>query len=586
MGALAVVGLWLQTCLTQHVKCNQYQEAFQRLPPRVIDVGPPDGSREPFLYSPKEQRGLYLTLSHRWGDYSAIKTRLDNLSERSSCIPLHILPGVFRDAVHITRKLGVRFLWIDTLCIVQDDPSDWEFQASKMADIFRNSLMTIAAAADDCEKHGIFRRRTSQRNRPCAIDFRLSHRQRALFQRPGQLFAFADRHEMVMAECPLGVLDTRAWILQEQALSPRMLYFTQTELFWHCSSINASESYPTGIPDLVYEHQGHSPAHGRTYTSFKRAVTSEKMRKGSVSRAEKYKISRQIINSYSKRAISIETDRIIAMAGIVNLMEKMLNDKCIFGLWENHLKSEEMWQELLWTVDIYYHHLPRTRGEDHIVLTRRRQKDPAVQVDLPYVDETAQMNGYLSQTQGPDPQEKTPLHLRRLQKLRAPTWSWFSVMAPVTFKEVDSHDPNSVTSEAQIHTVEEIRGFTALLLSGRMTRMYPHSGDKISPIPYSELPRPSPFPNLVPTALQSPVDRSAGWQPDTLDFHAWTERLYCFEIARENANQLCLCLFPLEDSKRPKDLTQLPLFERVGICIWNMEINGELPSKPVNLYVV
>ncbi|PMD60762.1 HET-domain-containing protein, partial [Hyaloscypha bicolor E] len=274
------------------------------LPSRVIDVGPPDGSQEPFLYSSKEHSDYYLTLSHRWGDYDTVKTRLENLSDRSISMPIRTLPKSFRDAVVITRKLGLRYLWIDTLCIVQDDPSDWESQASNMANIFRNSLMTIAAAVDNCYENGHYSKNLGS--------FSLS--QIVMNQALGR---------------PSGVLDAGAWILQEQLLSPRVLYFTADELFWDCVCINASESYPTRIPDLVYN----SHSHGRSYRSFKEATW------------------RQIVQAYSSRDITLETDRMIATAGVVSLTEKMLNDRCIFGLWAKNLNGEQMWQELLWSVD-------------------------------------------------------------------------------------------------------------------------------------------------------------------------------------------------------------------------------------------
>jgi hypothetical protein len=369
--ALSMAGLWLHTCLTEHVQCSQYSESSPPLPPRVIDVGPADGSEEPFLCTTKDRRGHYLTLSHRWGNYDEIKTKQATLDKRSTCMPIRILPKVFRDAVYITRKLGIRFLWIDSLCIVQDDPSDWKFQASKMADIFRNSLMTIASAAVNTQTHGIFRQRAPQRKRPCAINLRLSHRQKALFQKPGVFFAFADRREMAAAERPLGILDTRAWILQEQILSPRTLYFTEDELFWDCVCLNASETYPTGIPDLALDRR----SSGQTFASFKKAVASHRIRADIPTKEEIYKIWRQIVQAYSRRAISVETDRIVAIMGITDLVEKVLNEKCIFGLWGNHFNSEEIWQELLWSVDMSSLNLRAARekrGEGSVVMRNTR----------------------------------------------------------------------------------------------------------------------------------------------------------------------------------------------------------------------
>jgi hypothetical protein len=636
VSALAMAGVWLRTCLTQHVRCNQYQKGCSLLPSRVIDVGPPDGSQESFLYSNREHRDLYLTLSHRWGDYDAVKTKLSNLRDRSTSMPMNTLPKVFHDAVVTTRKLGVRFLWIDTLCIVQDDPLDWQLQASNMANIFRNSLMTIAAAADNCYEHGVFRERTSHRKRPCALDLRLSHRQKALFQKPGQLFAFGDRHEAVDAERPIGVLDTRAWILQEQLLSPRVLYFTADELFWDCVSINASESYPTGIPDLVYNSQGH----GRSYRHFKEAVTSNKLNITSLSQVEIHKTWRQIVHAYSNRDISVETDRMIATAGIVSLMEKMLNDRCIFGIWAKHLNSEQMWQELLWSVD---QKVPKQRVRHmdggHAVIMRmsrdskskKRQPDEADTIPefesdiedktglisrlsrrthrfaelgtLPMIESEVEgdvkgSSSFLARSStNPITKHKTSWTFNRPIEFRAPTWSWYAVMAPIVYKEIDSRDHNSVTCEAHLEGIEEqaLQPFTALRLKGRMTRMYPRSGHIISPIPESELNiriNAIQYANKNRTGLEkSASDPTAEWEPDICDVYSSTHDIWCFEIARANIYQLCLCLVPLSPLKRPDHLPDhlklVPLYERVGICSWNMYRHNELPcNSPIQILIV
>lgn len=109
---------WLDRCKRDHKACRDFQKTAQ-LPDRIIDVGPSDGSREPRLRETSGvQRADYVTLSHRWGSNLTLTTKESNLWERMRGIPVQSMPQTFKDAVKITRKLGVRYLWIDALCIL------------------------------------------------------------------------------------------------------------------------------------------------------------------------------------------------------------------------------------------------------------------------------------------------------------------------------------------------------------------------------------------------------------------------------------------------------------------------------------
>lgn len=157
--ALTLMGEWFCACINSHAACKQYQKALPALPSRVIDVGPSDGPRDPRLLTSNGERGYYFTLSHRWGDYTMTQTTRQKLETRSKLIPLRSFPATFQDAIDVTRKLGVKFLWIDTICIIQDDAADWEREAVNMSQIYRRSMLTIAASAEDCHEHGLLRKR-------------------------------------------------------------------------------------------------------------------------------------------------------------------------------------------------------------------------------------------------------------------------------------------------------------------------------------------------------------------------------------------------------------------------------------------
>jgi Heterokaryon incompatibility protein (HET) len=122
---------------------------MKALPTRVIDVGLPEASTEPRLIISNGRDGAYITLSHCWGVPDPSKppllTTAANLSAMIKEIPLESMPLNYRDAVVTTRKLSFRYLWIDSLCIIQDSVEDWEAESAKMGEVYQNAQLTIAA---------------------------------------------------------------------------------------------------------------------------------------------------------------------------------------------------------------------------------------------------------------------------------------------------------------------------------------------------------------------------------------------------------------------------------------------------------
>lgn len=124
---------WLGTCRKAHKLCRGTENTL--LPTRVIDVG--STFVEPRLYmSGENETASYLALSHCWGPPDSkvprVTTTRGNFEQHCAEIPITCLPKTFRDAVEVTRDLGFRFLWIDSLCVIQDNDADWIHQASKM----------------------------------------------------------------------------------------------------------------------------------------------------------------------------------------------------------------------------------------------------------------------------------------------------------------------------------------------------------------------------------------------------------------------------------------------------------------------
>ncbi|CAM6006497.1 unnamed protein product [Sphagnum balticum] len=157
---IAIASRWLEECISQssyaHKYCPKIKSTHYPMPSRAINVGPADGSQEPYLQKTAGKAGQWVALSHCWGSAVRLNTTKDTLKLREQKIPFKDLPLSFQDAVTITRKLGYRHLWIDSLCIIQDSAKDWNLESGSMGHIYSNAVVCIAAEAAPDSSLGIF----------------------------------------------------------------------------------------------------------------------------------------------------------------------------------------------------------------------------------------------------------------------------------------------------------------------------------------------------------------------------------------------------------------------------------------------
>jgi len=138
---------WLDTCSSSHQNCN-INAKYSFYPTRLIDVGACSSSAVRLvLTSDIQPQGGYLTLSHRWSDYMPMKLTKLTIETMLREIPHDSLPLTFQHAIEVTRRLGKRYLWIDCLCILQndDDKSDWLKEAACMDKVYSNTFLNISA---------------------------------------------------------------------------------------------------------------------------------------------------------------------------------------------------------------------------------------------------------------------------------------------------------------------------------------------------------------------------------------------------------------------------------------------------------
>lgn len=150
--AIPVLKRWIDNCLTTHLACATEQKI---LPTRVLDVS----TNNPSLYVSCGEKKPYTALSHCWGKSPLIQTHRRTLQDRLAGISWNSLSTTFQDAAITTRELGIRYLWIDSLCIVQDDPEDWARESGSMASIYQGAQVVFAASEANDGHQGFLRSR-------------------------------------------------------------------------------------------------------------------------------------------------------------------------------------------------------------------------------------------------------------------------------------------------------------------------------------------------------------------------------------------------------------------------------------------
>lgn len=214
------------------------------LPTRVIEIG----SQSIKLIDTKGRSGKYSALSHCWGSRGGPpKTLSSNIDDRKKGIDMPVMSKVVRDAIEICRILSITYLWLDSLCIIQDDSSDWVTESANMAAIYANAALTISATSAAEEEAGIFRERPKpfvlrgedDSGVPCRVHVReaLSHPGFCgHFNNPAVQQGVLFHHTVKEPDYSKVPLFGRAWCMQERFLSPKVLHFTSNEMILECAT--------------------------------------------------------------------------------------------------------------------------------------------------------------------------------------------------------------------------------------------------------------------------------------------------------------------------------------------------------------
>ncbi|PQE21273.1 heterokaryon incompatibility protein [Rutstroemia sp. NJR-2017a WRK4] len=324
---------WLTECTSHHELCNSVVDLHD-LPTRLIHIAGEDNETFKVRLCVSKDLNLetqYLTLSHVWGDLKnqfTLKTsNFEELVNEGIC--WQRLPKTFQDAVLITHRLGFEYLWIDSLCIIQDSIEDWNNEAPRMASVYGNSTCNIAALGKDSHA-GCFRDRNPLSHSLCRI---LSSDWGDIYFSTDKSGIFDNNYMRLINGSPLF---KRAWVFQERILAQRTIYFGDSQIHWECGRGSACEISPL-ITSIKANPRFEFPSGQKTSIGIIQGYP-EFLKEPDVQRSWQH-----LVLVYNPLLLTVVTDKLIALSAITKLFERRFGLTYLNGLWKEHLPSGLLW---------------------------------------------------------------------------------------------------------------------------------------------------------------------------------------------------------------------------------------------------
>ncbi|KAH8803456.1 heterokaryon incompatibility protein-domain-containing protein [Xylogone sp. PMI_703] len=335
---------WIDFCRVNHSRCKPNERV--PLPTRVIDVQSYNTTGQVRLFVSNGDFSKYTALSHCWGGSSHINGEVirtctsENYDELQNGFDASRLPLTFQDAITVTHKLGIRYLWVDSLCIIQDSQEDWLMESARMGEVYGNSFITILASTAQNSDQAFLACRDPNRY----IKARLA----PLPKHPGEwawirwpasdgVWDQADRK-----------INHRGWAFQEYSLSPRILEYAPTSLEWHCNegTFNETENHRRlrGVHNNYKELMwilGLPDASTPTTTG---SIPVYPIFVGSDTTINIYQRWYNLVEGYSGRNLTFETDRLPAISGLASKVREISGDMYMAGLWKGDFGAGLCWQ--------------------------------------------------------------------------------------------------------------------------------------------------------------------------------------------------------------------------------------------------
>ena len=320
---------WFKTCVGEHQQCIR---ELSTLPTRLLRTGTnmDFSSDKVWLSKTRDLRDQtkdirYLALSYCWGGIVNMRTLRENVHIREKYgLQVADLPAVIRDAITVARKLKFEYLWVDSLCICQDDVQEWQEEAELMADIYGGSVFTISALSSPNANVGFLGPRQRSIVPIGSIESTGKCEEHHDGDRPLLLFLREEPQELD-DELRNGSLSQRGWPLQERILAPGVLHFGRDQVFWEC---NEDEETVSETSDRISNSLRIKTDNGCRNLTFNGTRLWEKL-----------------LEDFSRRDLTIFSDRLHAISGLAARLRKMgaFTGRYVAGLWESRLDVLLLW---------------------------------------------------------------------------------------------------------------------------------------------------------------------------------------------------------------------------------------------------
>lgn len=310
----------------------------------------------------------YVTLSHCWGGIVSHRLLRSNYEDYKRGVPVDDLPKTFQDAVYFAASLDqVGYIWIDSLCIIQEDAVDWLEESAKMDRVYSETFLNLSATAALDSHGGLFKRG----------DFELLQEEEVVLDIEGLPLAY-DRNSV--PKCPHerscfflryctiadasfwsnkvdnGPVNTRGWVLQERLMSPRVLHFCHDQVGWECACHNISQT-ATSDKKQISNTTGNDSRYHDIIAGIQRRMLDANDGTDGVCPTTYSPIDLwdAVVNAYTKTTVSFSKDKLVALSGLAKIIFKETKCAYVAGLWRTHLASQ-----LLWYIEPAFDHRDRS----------------------------------------------------------------------------------------------------------------------------------------------------------------------------------------------------------------------------------
>ena len=327
---------WVEECSESHSRCRQSDKP---LPTRVIDISGAPVTVQLVVTSGKHSP--YAALSYCWGRSQAVVTTSETIASHLEGISCSALPKTLQDAVITAKSLGFTYLWVDALCIQQDNIEDKEREMALMQQIFQNASITIVAARASDSTQGFLN--INWGLAPTTVLPIIQYLEPSKSEnRIGSIGLYLEEIDRVREP-----LHTRAWTLQEVLLAPRLLVYGRNRLVWKClqgEHVDDETDWNgycaiAGLTTIRFGRRGEiirPPL--STQSADIVAYTSEPERQ-----PELFRIWKRVIMDYSSRHLTNPMDKLPALSGIATYFRDAMEDTYLAGLWEKQLVYQLSW---------------------------------------------------------------------------------------------------------------------------------------------------------------------------------------------------------------------------------------------------